>query len=489
MLVEPLLNASSRTPNKLAVTDPNRELTYKQLTAFAAALRAMVLKQTDCPRVGVMMPSLGSGMALFYGIWWAGRTVVPLNFLAPAPELAAIIDDAGIDLIITIEPFADALASLPIRKIYLEQMGLKRKTLAALVRRWPALPENAPDETAVILYTSGTTGRPKGVCLSFDNLRSNAEAGIEHMRLAPDHQFLGVIPSFHVYGLSTTILCPVLVGATTHFLPRFQPLTVINTIHERRITVVVLVASMYQALARTKLPGDRLASVELAISGGEPLPPAAARAFAEKFGVPLLEGYGMTETSPFVSVNRPTANKPGTAGQLLSGVEVRIVDDNGQDVSAGAGGEILVRGPGVMRGYYNQPEETAKAVDETGWLWTGDIGTLDNDGYLSITGRKKEMIIVGGENVYPREVEDILTLHDDVAEAAVIGVPDASRGEVVAAVIVPAEDRKPDEIAIRDFCRKRLAGFKVPRQVRVGSDLPRGPTGKILKRKLHELFR
>ncbi len=488
MLLDALLNAARSTPDKLAVSDPTRELSYKQLTTLSSVLASVVREHTDCPRVGLMLPSTAANMAAFCGTWWAGRTVVPLNFLSPVPELANVVEDADIDLLVTIEHFEKQAQELPVDKVYLDRLGLKRKMLGAMLKRWPAPREWKADETAVILYTSGTIGRPKGVCLSTDNLRSNGDACIEHIGMTPEFEFLGVIPTFHVFGLTTTLICPIMCGATVHFLPRFQPLTVLQTIQDRKITTLLLIASMYRALNRTKGTGDEMKTVTLAISGGEPLPPATREAFEQRFGVDLLEGYGLTETSPVVCVNQLHRKKHGTAGPLLPGVEARITDENDRVLPPGTEGEIQIRGRCVMQGYYKQPEETAKAINEEGWLHTGDAGTLDSEGFLAITGRIKEMIIVGGENVYPREVEDVLSQYKGVAEVAVVGMPDASRGEVVAAFVVPEEGRALEEIALREYCRKHVAGYKVPRVVRIETDLPRGGTGKILKRKLVELL-
>jgi len=489
MLLEPLFDASRRTPDKLAVTDPTRALTYKQLTALAATMRNILRESTDCPRVGLMLPSSAANMGMFFATWWAGKTAVPLNFLAPTPELATIVEDAEIDLLVTIDHFADQVEPLPVRKLYLDKIGLKRRVIGTMIKGLPEQPTWNADDLALILYTSGTIGKPKGVCLSADNLRSNADACIEHIGMTPEFEFLGVIPTFHVFGLTTTLICPAVCGATVHFLPRFQPLTVLETIQKRKINTLLLIASMYRALIRTKGDGDEMKTVTHAVAGGEPLPSDTRESFEKRFGVSLLEGYGLTETSPVVSVNQLDHCKHGTAGRLLPGVEARIADAENQILPAGTEGEIQVRGRCVMQGYYRQPEESAKALTPDGWLHTGDAGTLDDEGFLSITGRIKEMIIVGGENVYPREVEDVLTRHEGVGEAAVIGIPDASRGEVVAAFVVPEEGVEVNEIALREYCRKNLAGYKVPRTVTIEPDLPRSPTGKILKRKLKERVR
>ena len=245
------------------------------------------------------------------------------------------------------------------------------------------------------------------------------------------------------------------------------------------------IPSMYAAVANLKnADRDAFASLALAISGGEPLPGPLFQAFQQRFGVTLYEGYGMTESSPVVSINTPWGNRPGSVGRAIPGVTVTAVDDCGTVLPAGQTGELVVRGHCVMQAYLNKPAETAAAVRDGG-LWTGDVGHVDADGYVHITGRAKEMIIVGGENVFPREIEAVLSAHPAVRESAVIGVPDAIRGELPAAFVILKEDASATETELRDFCRTRLAGYKTPRWVRIATELPRSPTGKILKRALH----
>jgi long-chain acyl-CoA synthetase len=259
---------------------------------------------------------------------------------------------------------------------------------------------------------------------------------------------------------------------------------VVNTIAEKRVSIFIAIPSMYAALAQMKRASRKdYESVELAISGGEPLPGAIARAFEERFGVTLYEGYGLTESSPVVCTNVPWGYRLGSIGRALPGIEVTAFDDDGNALPAGGTGELVIRGHCVMKGYHNKPEANAAAVRD-GALWTGDVGHVDADGFIFITGRAKEMIIVGGENVYPIEIEAVLVEHPAVAEAAVIGIVDDVRGELPVAFVILKEGAAADETELRNFCRDRLAGFKVPRQVRIMEDLPRGPTGKILKRAL-----
>jgi long-chain acyl-CoA synthetase len=397
------------------------------------------------------------------------------------------VEDAGIDLIITSEFFAPLLEPLPVRKVYMEHAGLVQKMLRAKLKKRPAPPETDPQDTAVILYTSGTSGLPKGVCLTHNNLSANAQACIDHARMVPEHTFLGMIPQFHGFGLMGLLIVPVTLGASVVYLPRFNPTQAVEIVREHRVSVLIAIPSMLGAIHRLKsVQAKDLASLELTVAGGEPLPQTLLQGFKERFGIDVLEGYGMTETSPVLTINMPRANRPGSVGRPIPGVEARVADEEDRVLAASEEGEIQIRGPHVTPGYYNKPAETAAAFRPGGWFCTGDIGKIDADGYVWITGRKKEMIIVGGENVFPREVEGVLEDHAAVAEAAVIGQPDAGRGEVVTAYVMLREGKTATEIGLRDHCREHLAGYKVPRAVHIVDDMPRGPTGKVLRRKLRE---
>ena len=371
----------------------------------------------------------------------------------------------------------------------MEDLPIKREMVLERLHRTPPPPTVQPEDTAILLYTSGTSGVPKGVCQTFRNLKSDMDAAIEKAQLKRDHHFLGVLPLFHSFGITAMLLVPVALGSSTYYLPRFTPAGIIEAIREQKASVTMMIASMFAAMLRVKKAGpEDFATIEYALSGGEALPDAVHAAFKERFGVDILQGYGMTEASPVVSLNVPWSNHVGTVGQAIPGAEVAAFDDEGRRVAAGDVGELRVRGPMVMKGYYQKEAETRAAITPDGWYLTGDMGTVDADGYIRITGRKKEMIIVGGENVYPREIEAVLEDHPAVAEAAVVGQMDASRGEVVVAFIVPREGQETTEITLRDFCRDRVAGYKVPRRVVIANDLPRGPTGKILKRMLKEML-
>lgn len=488
MLVDCLLESVQRNPRRPAVGDPTRSLSYGQLATFARVIRRIVCASTDRPNVGVMLPASAGGLGTVLGTLWAGRSVVPLNFLLGPGELARIIADAGLDRVITTVHFESLISELPVTPIYLERLPLKRRFLWEKLTRCPRRPDAAPEDVAAIVYTSGSTGRPKGVCLTHQNLVSNCRAAIAHFGLDPDHHLLGVIPPFHVFGLTATTLLPIVLGATVTYIPRFSPQAVHRTVRDARISVMMAVPTMYRAIARLKdiKPVD-FASVQLAVSGGEPLPRPVYDEVLARTGMILLEGYGMTETSPVISANVPSAHRVGSVGRPLPGVEVVCRDDEGKPASPGAEGELYVRGPLVMKGYYHNSEETRAVLDAAGWLRTGDIVRIDDAGFITITGRARDMMIVGGENVFPREIEVVLEQHPAVTEAAVLGRPDPSRGEMPVAFVVlnrEASDEEATPEALRNFCRRHLAGFKVPRAVRVVEELPRGPTGKVLKGEL-----
>jgi long-chain acyl-CoA synthetase len=341
---------------------------------------------------------------------------------------------------------------------------------------------------AALIYTSGTSGLPKGVILTYQNLQSVIDAAIEYADLKGKHRFLGVVPPFHSLGLTATVLAPIQLGALTVYLARFNPTAVMNAIREHDLSLLFAVPSMYGALLHMKnAAAEDFKNIYAAISGGEPLPEATRERFKQRFGIPLYEGYGLTETSGVIAVNVPQAARPGSVGRLLPGASARFVDDDGKDMPGGESGEIWLKGPEIMKGYYNLPKETAEILTGDAYFKTGDIGKIDSEGFLYITGRKKELIIIAGEKASPREIEDMLLRHPAVQDVAVIGKKDPSRGEIVVAFVIVREgmEVKPEEL--KDHCRNEaLAQWKIPREIVFVKDLPRSPTGKVLKRVLVE---
>lgn len=489
MLLDTLLAANRESPDTLAVDDGRLELTYRRLTLLARVMARLVRRETAVDRVGIMLPASAVFPASLFGVLWAGKIAVPLNFLLNPETVAGVVRDSGIDLILTIRHFEEFAGGLPARLLFVDELPLKRRVLMEMARSAPPVPDGGPHDTAVLLYTSGTTAEPKGVQLTHQNLQSNGADTIHSLKIPPSQRFLNFLPPFHVYGLTGNVIIPIMLKSTVYAMPRFSPISVVKKIAEKRISMMLAIPSMYAAILKTKSARrEQFESIDLAVSGGEPLSAKLRAGFEERFGVRLYEGYGLSETSPIIAASATEADRPGTVGKPIRNVEVKLVDDDGREIGQGADGEILVRGPGVMKGYYNKPEETAAVLDADGWFKTGDIGRFDADGYLSITGRAKEMLIIGGENVYPREIEAAIEQHEDVVQAAVIGVPDESRGEIPVAFVLKRDGAEVDGSEIRRFVKRLLAGFKVPKKVIIRDELPTGPTGKILKRKLHELL-
>jgi long-chain acyl-CoA synthetase len=476
-LLDPFDLAVNATPQRIAAGDQSLVLEYAQLRGIAGGLAKQIAGLTDREHVGVLMPTSSACAASLLACWYAGRVPVPLNFLLPPAGLAAIAKNAELDLIVTIEPMAALCEAIGVRTLVLK--GNTTLTPADV-----AAPRREPSDLATILYTSGTSGDPKGVRLTFGNVMSNVAACALHARINADEVFVSPLPQFHSFGLVPMTVVPLTLGATAWFLPRFSPAAVVAAIAERRATIFMAVASMFGALVRMKsAERQSLATLRLAVSGGEPLPRSVYDAMHERFGVTLAEGYGLTETSPVVSINVPWDARPGSVGRPLEGIAVRSVRADGSPAAAGEEGELLIEGHCVMQGYHQRPAETAACI-RSGVFRTGDAGRVDADGFVYITGRTKEMIIVGGENVFPREIENALCEHPAVSEAAAIGVRDDLRGETPRAFVILNEGATASEAELRTHCRERLAGYKVPREIRIEKDLPRGPTGKILKRAL-----
>ncbi|MCG3125517.1 MAG: Long-chain-fatty-acid--CoA ligase [Phycisphaerae bacterium] len=480
--MHPLLDAFERAwaENSRAgiAADAAVSWTCDEFRGRACGLAATLAAVDACPRIGILAPTSAATAAAIVAAWYAGRIPVPLNYLLPPDELRRVVADAQLETILAADVFAPSAAGLPVRVIPLRPDQIRPRDGSAPVAR--------PDDLAVILYTSGTSGDPKGVCLTFSNLVSNARASVAHIGLRHEHTFVSVLPQFHSFGLTTLTVLPLLLAAPVHYLPRFNAAAIAETIRQNRASVFLAVASMFGALTQLKSANAAaLDSLEFAISGGEPLPAQVAEGFAHRFGKRILEGYGLTEASPVVSVNTPAAFKAGSVGRPIPGVAVRVVGEDGTRLPPDAEGELVVEGHCVMKGYYQRPAETA-AVMLGEALRTGDVGRVDADSFVHITGRAKDLIIVGGENVYPREIERVLDAHPAVAESAVVGVRDALRGELPVAFVRLREGQAVSERELRAHCRTVLAGFKVPRRINFVSEFPRGPTGKVLKRALRE---
>ncbi len=485
VLVDMLLQTAKSHPRAPAVADASIRLSYKRLVGLSRVIRDLVEKDTKRDRVGIILPASAMFSGCMFGVWWAKRTVVPLNFLLAADELRPLAERAELDLILSVSHFKPLCDELGIRTLYLDELPLKRKFAMLALKRTPPVPKVDPNETAVLLFTSGTSAQPKGVELSYRNLQSNGEDMVASAGITPGHRLLNCLPPFHVFGLTVSALVPVAAGASSFCIPRFSPMAISKAIQEENISVFMAIPSMHGALLRLKsAPDDLFKNIFLLGSGGEPLAENIFLGFKERFNARLLQGYGLTETAPVCTLELPDMQRDGSIGKPIRNVEIGIFDETGTQVAKGAEGEIWIKGPNVMLGYQQDSESTSKVLTDDGWFKSGDAGRIDDDGFVYITGRIKEMLIVGGENVHPREIESVLELHPAVAEAGVIGQTDPSRGEVPVAFVSFEEGQTATEVEMRDFARQKLAGFKVPKQIRILDELPHGATGKLLRRKL-----
>lgn len=471
MLLEPLLKHAQTQGQSTAIIDDRGSVTFQQLAGLSAALGAYLNIKSQRPRVGLFLPTSAGFAVSFYATLLAGKSVVPINFLLSEKEIQHIIADSEIDTIITAPPLAARLAGVLLNVIDLTQLPTPSGATM------PTLPKVNADDIAVLMYTSGTSGIPKGVELSYGNLESDVHAAIVHAHLQGGHSFLGVLPLFHSTGMLATLIAPMTLGSLAVYQARFSPMAMVGAIKQHQISIVAAVPSMYGALIRLKDAGpDDMKSLYAAISGGEPLPSAIREGFQKKFGQPIYEGYGLTETIGPIAFNVPGAIKPGSVGRLIPGAEGKIVEE-----------EVWLRGPMIMKGYLHLPNETAEALTPEGYFKTGDLGQIDSDGYLHITGRKKDLIIIAGEKASPREIEEAILKHEGIAEAAVIGRPDSSRGEAVVAFVIAKAEMQIRPEQVREHCREvGLPNWKIPKEVYVVDDLPRSPTGKVLKRVLKE---
>lgn len=481
----PILRSCIASPLTPLIVDDRRTWRGIDLLVGAANLAGEIDRRCRSRTVGVLLPTGGGFAMTALAIWMTGRVVVPLNYLLKPEELQYVVGDCETDLVLTAGPMLEHLGFRPQVATLLEIDSL---SLGGFPEpRWPASAKS--EDLATLLYTSGTSGRPKGVMLSHGNITSNIRQCVEFAGFRKSDVVFGVLPQFHSFGFTVLTLLPLTLGGRAVYTARFVPQKIIRAFREHRPTAFVAIPSMYNALLSVKdATAEDFASLRFIVSGGEPLPQAVQTAFLERFGVQIQEGYGLTETSPVTNWSLPSEHAPGTVGRPVPGLVQRIVNwETGRAAADGCDGEVRMKGPNIMQGYFKLPKETAEAFDDEGWFRTGDIGRFDHVGRLAITGRLKEMIIVGGENVFPREIEEVLNKHPSVKASGVIGVRDDVRGELPWAWVELNEGATFDESALRAWCRERLAGYKVPREIRVIDALPRNPTGKILRRDLRAL--
>jgi len=492
--VAAILETSARDwPDRTAVVLGPVRLSYRELDARAQAVAADLAGRGIGPGdiVALACPNAPAFPAFYFGVLKTGATVLPVSILLKPDELAYLLNDSGAKALVCHKGSPE----LPLGEIGRAAFG-QAAACAHFIDADAAMPEaafdtvqRAPDDTAVVLYTSGTTGRPKGAMLTHANIVMNAQLCVDLAEVRMTDVVLIALPLFHVFGQVVQMLAAFRRAATVVLAPRFDPGACLQSMEREKVTLFSGVPTMLWALL-TYPDADKhdLAAIAGRLRqvtvGGASTPVEILRGFEAKFDVVVLEGYGLSETSPGVTFNRlDRERKVGSVGLPVWGVEVRVVDAEDNPVPAGERGEVVVRGHCVMKGYLGRPEETAEAL-RGGWFHTGDIGRFDEDGYLYIVDRLKEMIIRGGFNVYPREVEELLVTHPEISLAAVVGAPDARYGEEVKAFIVPAAGASPDPAAVIAWAKERLAGYKYPRIVELRDSLPLNATGKIMKREL-----
>lgn len=485
-----LTESAEKFPERTAIRLDDTAIPYAALDMtsklVAGLLESKGVEAGD--RVGIMLPNVPHFPMVYFGILRMGARVVPMNVLLTAREVTHYLNNSGAKVVVAWEDFAPAAIEAA------EEVGAEVITinptnvgdLIAGVTPYEGIAEVEPDDTAVILYTSGTTGQPKGAELTHANIRSNIESIKDLFQPTEEDVFFGGLPLFHVFGQTVAMNGAVSTGAEITLLPRFDPTKALEIIQRDKVTIFMGVPTMYAALLQVPDRADYdISSLRLCVSGGAALPVEIIRAFESEFNTAILEGYGLSETSPVASFGRlDMERKPGTIGTPIKDVEMRIVDEEGNVLGVGDVGELQIKGPNVMKGYWNMEEATAKAIDSDGWFSSGDMATVDEDGYYSIVDRKKEMILRGGYNVYPREVEEVLYEHPAVAEVAVMGIPHDELGEEIVAVIAFKEGQSATDDELRDHAKEGVAAYKYPRHILIVDELPKGPTGKILKREI-----
>lgn len=496
-----LLQAWNAYAEKACIVDNDQRFSFDQIVRRIVGVSQLIggSDPSKSGHVAIILPNSELFVTCFMGCLAADRAAVPINCLLSPPEVRFIIEHSESSLVLTVSHFRPLLEQVQkeceseIVPFYIDEMlaNVGAEQIAAMLEQVDPnrldSGESDPDRTACLIYTSGTTGVAKGVVLTHKNILSNFESVQRLLDIHTTDVFLTVLPLFHVFGMTTAMILPLLSGASMVMMPRFHPGKAVELIEREKVTALLMVPSMFALIMReTAKNPERISSVRLAFSGGGPLSPALGEELRKSLGIPLYMGYGLTETSPVVSVNLAGEKTPNSVGKPIPGVEVEIRDDERNTLPPGENGAIWARGANIMREYYRNPEATSEALEDTGWLNTGDIGYLDEEGFLYITGRRKEMIIFGGEKIFPQEVEHALVAHPSVAEAAVVGVSDTLRGEIPKAFVVLNEGASFDERALRNHCADRLATFKVPREFAVVETLPKNALGKVQKHKLAE---
>jgi long-chain acyl-CoA synthetase len=485
-----LTESAERSPQGPAIRLGEAELSYAELDQSSARLATLLREKGLEPgdRVGVMLPNVPDFPVAYYGVLRAGGIVVPMNVLLKRREIAFYLEDSGATLLLAWHGFAEE-ARTGAADADAELIEVEPATFAAMLAEHeptPGLVETAEDDTAVILYTSGTTGKPKGAELTHLNLFRNADVSSRTTcEVTGGDVVLGALPLFHSFGQTVGMNASLKVGACLTLVPKFDPGEALATMQRDGVTHFYGVPTMFGALLHhPERESYDTSALRTCITGGASMPVEVLRGFEEAFGAIVLEGYGLSETSPVSSSNHPDKDrKPGSIGSPIEGVEMRVVDENDEEVAQGEVGEIVIRGHNIMKGYWQRPDATEEAM-RGGWFHSGDMARTDEEGCFYIVDRKKDLIIRGGYNVYPREVEEVLYEHPKIREAAVVGVPHEEWGEEIGAAVVLHDGEELPAEEVSAYVKERIAAYKYPRVVWFLDDLPKGPTGKILKREI-----
>lgn len=494
-------------PSKTAYVFQDEETSYMELEGsvkkFASQLEKLGYQKGD--HVALIVGNSPYYIAGLYGALRLGLVVIPINPLYTPHEMSYILNNGDVKAVITMDILLDKFVAiddqLPKVKHYIScesgaEVDLDHHALSSKMKSFTGMvqggsvdylgPNINVDDAAIILYTSGTTGKPKGAILSHHNLYSNARDVADYLTITRKDRVVAALPMFHVFCLTVSLNAPLINGGTVLIMPTFSPSEIFRMTKDHHATVFAGVPTMYNYLLQSaKENKDSFSGIRLCISGGASMPVSLLKDFEQAFDVNISEGYGLSEASPvtcFNPLDRP--RKPGSIGRSIIHVENKVVDERGDEVEIGEVGELIVQGPNVMQGYYNLPEETSVALRD-GWLYTGDMARKDDEGYFYIVDRKKDLILVGGYNIYPREVEEVLYSHPNVTEVAVVGVPDAELGEAVRSFVV-VNDPTITEKILADFCKEQLVKYKIPTQIEFLDELPKNTTGKILRRSLRD---
>lgn len=478
--------------NNIAIVEGENRISYGELqqivSQYGAYLYGIGVRKGD--HVGIFARNSAAFVYAYMGIVSLGAVAVPINFQLSPREIAYVIQDAGVEHLLTYKSLdLEEHLSVYDYKITVQQHDVE-ECYKSFKGKMPTeveaqVIEMEPQQPCAIIYTSGTTGRPKGAVLSHKNILANIQQTDQVLHSSSDDRVLCILPMYHCFGWTLSVLYPLYAGASVIIMGVFAPKETVELIRREKITDLYVVPSICAFLTKVAEPKD-LASVRMVVSGGTTLPLKVAQDFNEKFGVNIAEGYGLSEASPVVAVNPLERVKVGSIGKILPALQYKLLDSEGKQVPAGEAGELVVKGDNVMLGYWNLPEETSHTLQD-GWLHTGDVAKIDEDGYLYIVDRIKDIIISMGENVYPREIEELVYKYPDIIDVAVIGVPDKVRGQ--AGVCYYVASQHIEFKALKQYLRKNLAIYKVPREFRQIAEMPRTDTGKISKVKLQELHK